>query len=98
MSGLTSSTTTAKVGLLRIGELMAGQFNRNGNNATYWTLTPFTSSNLNYITAKCSAGSNNPSTPEAIKPTFNLKSNVVITAGDGTLQNQIGRASCRERV
>ena len=31
-SNLTTSTTTAKIGLLRLGELMAGQFDKNGNN------------------------------------------------------------------
>ena len=40
---LTSSTTTAKVGLLRLGELMAGQFDRSANNASYWLLTPYLS-------------------------------------------------------
>ena len=40
-SNLTTSTTTAKIGLLRVGELMAGQFDKKGNNANYWTLTPY---------------------------------------------------------
>ena len=40
---LISSTTDAKVGLLRIGELMAGQFDRYENNTDYWTLTPYDS-------------------------------------------------------
>ena len=35
MSSKTSSITDAKVGLLRLGELMAGQFDRYGNNKIY---------------------------------------------------------------
>ena len=41
---LTSSKTTAKVGLLRLGELMSGQDNIYTNNNEYWLLTPITSS------------------------------------------------------
>ena len=41
-SNLTTSTTTAKIGLLRLGELMTGQFDKDDNNTTYWTLTPST--------------------------------------------------------
>ena len=37
MSGYAKSTN-AKVGLLRLGELMSGQFDRYGNNSFYWTL------------------------------------------------------------
>ena len=40
---LTTDTTTAKVGLLRLGELMAGQFDKDDNNTYYWMLTPFPS-------------------------------------------------------
>ena len=38
MSSLTSNRTIAKIGLLRIGELMLGQFDRNANKTSYWTL------------------------------------------------------------
>ena len=97
MTGYTE-TINSKVGLLRYGELMAGQFNRdfekgetyNQTNLTihYWTLTPFTSSNVWTI----SDSSNSRAFPSSnslngIKPSLNLKSNVIITSGDGTLQN-----------
>ena len=39
MSSTTTSTANATVGLLRLGELMAGQFDRYRNNDYYWTLT-----------------------------------------------------------
>ena len=46
MSSLTSNKTEAKVGMLRIGELLAGQFNNYVNSSTYWTLTPANSSSM----------------------------------------------------
>ncbi len=87
MSGYTTSTE-AKVGLLRFGELMAGQFDRYENNGFYWFLTPYTSSSLRF---SIQAGNNNYDTPDTtyvgIKPALNLKSNVIITSGDGTKEN-----------
>ncbi len=87
MSSLTSSTTDAKVGLLRLGELMAGQFGRNGNNTDYWTLTPYSSSNVRAVSNGGYASSYSPSNAYGVRPSMNLKSNVQITSGDGTLQN-----------
>ncbi len=83
MSSLTSSTTNAKVGLLRMGELMAGQFDRYGNNASYWLLTPYSSSSIRYVDIYDSMGSHISSTTHAIKLAISLKSNVVITGGTG---------------
>ena len=84
-----SITTNAKVGLLRMGELMAGQFNRYENNATYWILTPYNSASVrsvnNYSIANYYYSPSNDF--NAVHPSLNLKSNVIITSGDGTLQN-----------
>ena len=80
-SNLTTSTTTAKIGLLRLGELIAGQFDKYGNNTTYWTLTPYSTSDVYLVdygkhdSWKDSNGS---------RPAMNLKANVIITGGDGT--------------
>ena len=84
-SNLTTSTTTAKVGLLRIGELMAGQFDKNGNNTGYWTLTPYDSYNVRDV-GNCGGNGNNggPTNSNVPRPSMNLKSNVIITGGDGT--------------
>lgn len=85
---LTSSTATAKVGLLRYGELMAGQFDINENNISYWTLTPYTSGfvlNIEHIAVALNASVSK--TAPGIKPSMNLKSNVVITGGTGTKEN-----------
>ena len=93
---LTSSTVNAKIGLLRLGELMSGQFERyNLKNSTifsnlvtsYWTLTPY---NLNLTLRRIEAASNGntafPASLSGVRPTMNLKSNVIITEGDGTLK------------
>lgn len=95
---LTSSIASSKVGLLRLGELMAGQFERyvvKGENTTtdlttmYWTLTPY--NNTVYVHRIRNSGStiytNTSQVVIAIKPSLNLKQNVIITGGDGTLQN-----------
>ena len=84
---LTSSTAITKVGLLRLGELMAGQFDRYSNNQTYWTLTPYSSSSVRYVDNFGYASSIGPSAAYGARPSVNLKSNVVITSGDGTKEN-----------
>ena len=83
---LISSVTTAKVGLLRMGELMSGQFDRHGNNTDYWTLTPY-GSNIRSTNSVGNGNTYSLSDTHSLRPTLNLKSNVVITGGDGTLQD-----------
>ena len=93
MSSLTSSTTNAKVGLLRMGELMTGQFERyavkggstsTGLTTSYWTLTPYSSFNVRDVGDSGSASSNSPSNTSGARPSMNLKSSVQITSGTGT--------------
>ena len=83
---LTTKTTISKVGLLRFGELMSGKFNI-GNNPddTYWLLTPF--NDIDSVRYNFLNGSSNPlsiNDSSGIKPTLNLKSNIVVTGGLGT--------------
>ena len=87
MSSTNSSTTDAKAGLLRFGELMSGQFDRYGNNTYYWTLTPYSTSYVWHVSYNGSASDNGPGSANGVRPSLNLKSNVQITSGDGTLQN-----------
>ena len=97
MQALTPSTTDAKVGLLRYGELMAGQFERSavkgGSSQTNLTkdYLLINSATFNHWVVS-NWGSSNPSNPglasgRGIKPALNLKSNVIITGGDGTKNN-----------
>ena len=83
-SSITTATTTAKIGLLRFGELMAGQFDKYGNNTTYWILTPNSTSNVRYV--YYSDNGNNISSTDSYgsRPSMNLKSTVKIVSGTGT--------------
>ena len=84
----TSNVTQARVGLLRYGELMAGQFDRYGNNTDYWTLTPYSSSDVRYVRYNGNANGISPSSYSiGARPSLNLKSNVQIVNGDGTLNS-----------
>ena len=84
MSNLTSNIDVSKIGLLRYGELMAEA----DNSAYYWTLTPSSTVNLYVVRSNGNVHSTSPSSPGVgMKPALNLKSNVIITSGDGTLQN-----------
>ena len=92
MSSLTLSTTNTKVGLLRMGELMAGQFERytvkggtstTGLTTTYWTLTQYSSSHVRLGDNIGGSGIGIPSNASGVRPSINLKSNVIITGGTG---------------
>ena len=86
---LTSNITNAKVGLLRLGELMAGQFDIYTNTYGYWLLTPVDSYRYINIVGGGSEISINWYNEKAygVKPTMNIKSNIVITSVDGTKEN-----------
>ena len=84
---LTTSKATAKVGLLRYGELMSGQFDIRENNTYYWLITPNSSSYLRYLHSYGSQDSSSPTSLASIKPSLNLKQNVIITGGSGTKNN-----------
>ncbi len=93
MSSTTWNTAEAKVGLLRFGELMSGQFERDavkggftstGLTTSYWTLTPYYSSIRNISSYGYTNGYSPSSDSSGIRPSMNLKSNVVITGGTGT--------------
>ena len=88
MSSTTASITNAKVGLLRLGELMSGQFDRYGNNTYYWTLTPYSTFSVHNVYSDGHANYNYASTKAyGVRPSINLKSNVQIVNGDGTLNS-----------
>ena len=87
MSGYATSTD-AKVGLIRFGELMSGQFDRYGNNTIYWTLTPYNSSYVRLVSNRSIVDYDSTSFySHGVRPSLNLKSNVIITGGEGTKNN-----------
>ncbi len=88
MNALTTNTTIAKVGLLRLGELMSGQFNSSENNSIYWLITPYDYTYVWYLhNSSVGYHGSNTMNEYTIKPTFNLKANVIITDGNGTKKN-----------
>ena len=82
-SNLTTSTTTAKIGLLRMGELMAGQFDKYGNNTVYWTLTPYDTSDVRDVYHYGNVTYSSPADSSGSRPSMNLKSTVKIVSGTG---------------
>ncbi|HIS38647.1 MAG TPA: hypothetical protein IAB45_03955 [Candidatus Onthousia faecavium] len=90
----TVPTTTAKVGLLRLGELMGSQTERyiekntldvlTNKTIAYWTLTLTSATSVRYVSVDGNANSNGYSSKYGIKPAMNLKENVIITGGTGT--------------
>ena len=92
MSSTVSTTTNAKVGLLRFGELMAGQFERYavkgsyssaGLTTDYWILTPYRSSVMRIVRNNGYADGYAPTYSYGVRPSINLKSSVEITSGTG---------------
>ena len=93
----TSNVAEAKVGLLRFGELMSGQFERyavkggtssTGLTISYWILTPYSSSSVWCVGGSGNAYYYSPSSYSlGARPSMNLKSNVIITSGTGTKED-----------
>ena len=76
---LTSSRTTSKVGLLRYGELMSGQFERyavkggdssTGLTVSYWTLTPYSNFTTFYATADGVTSGGSSASTYGVKPSL----------------------------
>ena len=92
MTELVPNRVTVKVGLLRTGELMSGQFEssktlREGPSSTYWTLTQYNATTMRRVNYLGYGSHGFHSEAYDIRPTLNLKSNVIITGGDGTKNN-----------
>ena len=109
MSSTTSNTTNAKVGLLRLGELMSGQFERyavkgesssTGLTTSYWTLTPYSTSGVRNVLSFGSANSGgySPASASGVRPSINLKSNILITEGSGTKEDPFILADRLENI
>ena len=67
---------------------MSGQFEVYSNSTSHWTLTPHTpNSAVRYVQEVGRGYYGSYQVPRGIRPALNLKSNVVITSGDGTKNN-----------
>ena len=84
---LTEDVTTAKVGGLRYGELMCGRIYDSSKEFQYWTITPVKADSATYVIIINNTYSSQTTDIAGIKPAMNLKSNVIITGGDGTKNN-----------
>ena len=84
---MTTETTVATVGLLRLGELMAGQFDLYNKNTDYWVLTPNGDHYMYRVHQNSFGAFSELLSTLPVKPAMNLKSNVIITGGDGTKNN-----------
>ena len=87
MTSITASITNAKAGLLRLGELMAGQFDKYNNNTYYWILTPYSSSYVRNVYNIGTINGNRSSVTSGVHSSMNLKYNVIITGGFGTKED-----------
>ncbi len=84
----TSIWNSGYVGLPRYGEMFASQQGNGYNSSsTIWLITPYSSSNVWSVSGLGHAGSSNPSNTFGVRPSINLKSNIVITGGSGTKSN-----------
>lgn len=85
---INNNSINLKIGLLRANELMASQSSHYQNTFGYWTLNNYDTSKINNVGNSGDLFSNFYSNADlGIKPAMNLKSNVVITGGDGTKSN-----------
>ena len=97
-SSMSSTTTSAyaKVGLLRFGELMTGQYTRYGiketgnntsNTARYWKINPYDINRSTTTNADAQGSAHYSTSASGVKPTFNLKNNVIIIEGTGVKED-----------
>ena len=89
MSSKVDKQAVAKVGLLRIGELMAGQeiveeIGLPYLTIDYWVLNPYSLGTVRYVDSSSYSADIAPANTKAVKPAFNIKDDVIIKEGRGT--------------
>ena len=77
---------TSAVGLLNVYEYVSLE-DYLKNSFSWRTLTPYNTSLVRYVNYGGSVDSYDVANSSGGRPTINLKSNVVITGGDGTKEN-----------
>ena len=84
----TSIWNSGYVGLPRYGEMFASQQGNGYNSSSIiWLITPYSSSNVWNVGNNGYASDYDPSITLGVRPSINLKSNIVITGGSGTKSN-----------
>ncbi len=83
----TTVSTTAKIGLIRLGEMFSSHLAISGEAASFRLLTPDSSSTVFYGPTNANIFTGAVTTAYATRPTFYLKAGVYITDGDGTPSN-----------
>ena len=83
----TSIWNSGYVGLQRYGEMFASQQGGYNSSSDIWLITPYSSSGIWGVRNGGHAYDFNPSNPSGVRPSINLKSNIVITGGSGTKSN-----------
>ena len=84
----TSIWNSGYVGLPRYGEMFASQQGNGSNSSSIiWLITPYSSSNVWHVNGHGYANRSSPSNAYGVRPSINLKSNIVITGGSGTKSN-----------
>ena len=87
---LSSNTngTKAKVGLIKVGEILAAQSSTIDTNEMYWTLNKYSYFNSAwYINSLGNAKNNSVSMEYAIRPVILVKKDIAVTGGTGTWDN-----------
>ena len=84
----TSIWNSGYVGLPRYGEMFASQQGDGEYSSSHiWLITPYSSFNVWGVNSFSSGLNGHPSDSNAARPSINLKSNIVITGGSGTLSD-----------
>ena len=83
----TSIWNSGYVGLQRYGEMFASQQGGYNSSSDIWLITPYSSSGIWGVRNGGHAYDFNPSNASGVRPSINLKSNIVITGGLGTKSN-----------
>ena len=84
----TTSIWTGLVGIPRYGEMFVSQQGSGYNSSSdIWLITPYGSSNVWRVSGYGNGNDSSPSYSGAARPSINLKSNIIITGGDGTKSN-----------
>ncbi len=84
----TTTTATAKIGLLRLGEIFATQIGDGSTSSSnIELLSPTAATSIHYVTSTGAISSQSVSNVTSTRLTFYLKSSVKIASGDGTPSN-----------